>query len=942
MKCKPCSSLFICAAILAVTWMLWRHETIDGRVYMESLIQSKAERAQSRIFREAESEIKALARMAKRAETGKEFSKVEWERDAALYIKHFPFYRVIAWVDVSARSQWVVPGNSSMPELDLFSQERKKIETAGNYDAEITPVIDLGRGEKGFLVYAPILSGREYIVGVFKLREWLNDALSDGFKDFTVSVREKNQEVYRLDNGAGQGWGNDKLLDFFGNPWQISVAPTEQWIKGHRSDVPFNILIFGATMAFLFPLVVYLARTSKYHAEKAESANRELAEQLAINKLTEEFVRASETNYRHIMGLIPDMVYRLDAEGRFTYVSPGAANFGFEPEHLIGKRFDEIVHPDDRHIARYRFNEKRTGERAAQRVEFRILLLEETKNCEVVEIPIHLSASGLYQNKTVGNDGAIFFGTQGIIRDITEHKRARELLLNANNELDQRVNVRTEELAKVNRDLQDEMQTRKTAMIAVQESEQRLQYILDNAPMLVFLKDLRGRYFRVNQYYTAILDMKEKDVLGKTDHDLYPLEIANKLVEDDDTVLESRGGSSEFEETIVTPNGPRIFLAVKFLLNDSTGKPYALCGLCADITERKEAEDVLQKSHRELAQAQKMARMGNWVWDITRNELRWSDEIYRIFGFTPQEFEPTYEAFLARVHPLDRDFVKKSVNDSLYNRVPYDIEHRIVIPDGSIRIVHEQSEITYSEEGDPLRMVGTVQDITEAHRVRRELEISRQRLRELCAHLESVREEERSRIAREVHDDLGQKLTALKIDIAWVKRRIAGESDTLDKLQSMSALADMTIEAVHRITAELRRQILDILGLFQAIEWEAKEFQNRTGVKCWLNLEKDGKLDEQSSTMLFRIFQEAMTNVARHANASNVHITLKEQADNWFLEVRDDGKGITSDQVSNSRSFGLIGIRERVLSLVGEATFSGSPRKGASVTVKLPRHNGKF
>lgn len=1066
-RCEPCLSVFICVGILAVTWVLWQSAIANDRINLESQIKLRTERVQARILEEMRSQIEALVRMAKRWEFQLGFSKYEWEEDAKLYTRHFPFYRAIVWVDeVSVQANWVIPGNNPIQGLDLFSQERKTIDSAEKYNAEITPIIDLGQGEKGFLVYVPIVrgSGKEYIIGVFQLKKWLDDVLSDGSKNYTVSLREKGREIYRLGNGmeASKDWSYSQPVNFFGNLWQISVAPTGKWVGEHRSPTPNNMFLFGVTMAFLLPLLTYLAQRSKYHEKELASANRELAEQLTINKLTEEFTRASETNYRNIMTLIPDMVYRLDPEGRFTYVSPGATGFGFEPEYLIGKHFDEIVHPDDRHIARYRFNEKRTGERVTQRAELRILVSKEAKDCELVETPVQLSAAGIYQSKTGGNGDSVFSGTQGIIRDITEQKRVREWLFSANDELERRVNVRTEALIKVNRNLQSEIKSRENAWMAVQESEQRLLGILGNAPMIIFLKDLKGRYRQINRHYETIMNMKEADILDKTVHDLFPMETANKLVENDRTVLES-GEAREFEETILTPNGPRIFLSIKFLLHDCTGKPYALCGLCSDITERKQAEavalryarildnsfneiyifdsktfrfihvsagarenlgytmeelakltpldlkpeysretfadlvaplysgekpmvvfealhkrrdgtlypvevrlqlsatetppfflaivqditerkqaeDALQKSYKELEQAQKIARLGNWVWSITKNDLHWSDEIYRIFGLTPQKFEATYEAFLAMVHPLDRDFVKKSVNDSLHNRTPYSIDHRIVLPDGSTRMIHEQAEVDYNEDGEPVRMVGTSQDITEQHQVRMELENSRKRLQDLCAHLESVREEERSRIAREVHDELGQKLTALKIDIAWIKRRLAeNESAALDKLQSMSALVDTTIGSVQKITAELRPQILDILGLFAAIEWEAKEFEARTGVKCWLNMRNDVKMDKQRSTTLFRIFQESMTNVARHANASNVHVILKEQEKSLFLEIRDDGKGITPDRISNSKSFGLIGIQERVFLLGGDVAFSGSPEKGTSVTIKLPR-NGK-
>ena len=229
-------------------------------------------------------------------------------------------------------------------------------------------------------------------------------------------------------------------------------------------------------------------------------------------------------------------------------------------------------------------------------------------------------------------------------------------------------------------------------------------------------------------------------------------------------------------------------------------------------------------------------------------------------------------------------------------------------------------------------------DITEHKRFEEELKNSREYLRNLSMHLQSVREEERTRIAREIHDELGQALTALKIDLSWLNNKLPEERKSLlEKTGSMLKLIDSTIQTVRRISSELRPGILDDFGLAAAIEWQAEEFQNRTGIKCEVNLEpEDIIFDQALSTTIFRIFQEAMTNVARHANATRVKVNLKEEAGMLALEVKDNGKGITEEQISSPQSFGLIGIRERAYSFEGEVKISGIPDKGTTVTVIIP------
>jgi signal transduction histidine kinase len=226
----------------------------------------------------------------------------------------------------------------------------------------------------------------------------------------------------------------------------------------------------------------------------------------------------------------------------------------------------------------------------------------------------------------------------------------------------------------------------------------------------------------------------------------------------------------------------------------------------------------------------------------------------------------------------------------------------------------------------------------ERKRAEDKLSLSYERLRNLARHLQSIREEERTCIAREIHDELGQALTALKMDMSWLSNRLAEDKRLLfEKTKSMLNLIDVTLKAVKRISTELRPGLLDDLGLAAAIEWQAEEFQNRTGCKCELTIDpKDIVLDDDRSTAIFRIFQEALTNVARHADATMVKASLIEKADKLELRVEDNGCGITLEQISDPRSFGLIGIRERVHPWGGEVKIKGVRNSGTTVTVTVP------
>jgi signal transduction histidine kinase len=228
--------------------------------------------------------------------------------------------------------------------------------------------------------------------------------------------------------------------------------------------------------------------------------------------------------------------------------------------------------------------------------------------------------------------------------------------------------------------------------------------------------------------------------------------------------------------------------------------------------------------------------------------------------------------------------------------------------------------------------------IAERRRVEAELRMSREQLRNYSSSLWRLREEDRTRIAREVHDHLGQCLTALKMDLAWLARRLDdGPRPVREKVAAMGSDIDGIIRSVKEIWAELRPGILDELGLGAAVEWQAQEFERRTGTRCRFLVEpEDLRLDGERSTALFRIFQEALTNVARHAQATEVEVLLQERPGELMLEVRDNGRGITQEQAEDPRSIGLVGIRERIQAWGGKVEIVGSPGKGTRIRVTAP------
>jgi len=268
----------------------------------------------------------------------------------------------------------------------------------------------------------------------------------------------------------------------------------------------------------------------------------------------------------------------------------------------------------------------------------------------------------------------------------------------------------------------------------------------------------------------------------------------------------------------------------------------------------------------------------------------------------------------------------------------FGLERDYVRKDGTTFPASMNVFIEADEKGDLIRTKTIARDMTEYKRAEAAVRRSREELRNLSAHIQTVLEEERGYIAREIHDELGQTLSRLKLDITWLKKRMSKDQTLLtEKADKMSGLIDSTIHTVQRISSKLRPGVLDYLGLPAAIEWQVNEFKEQTGIGSKIEIGSDVNVEDQNiSIAVFRIFQETLTNIMRHAKANRVDVVLKQEEDTLVLAVKDNGIGIPEDKISTHTSFGLMGIKERARVLSGKVSISGVPGKGTTVTVCIP------
>jgi PAS domain S-box-containing protein len=597
-------------------------------------------------------------------------------------------------------------------------------------------------------------------------------------------------------------------------------------------------------------------------------------------------------------------------------------------------------------------------------------------------------------------------------------------------------------------------------------AETRFRDVLDGIFAFVGLFSTDGVVLDTNQAPLAAGGLLRGDVVGHRFVDLpwfSHSEIERARVSDA-IARAARGESSRFETSVVSAKNGIVHIDAAFApLPGPDGAITRVVGTGVDVTVRRKAENELRRSREAIAEAQRLARLGSWEWNVGTNQVVWSEELFRIYALDPARHVPTYDSFLATVHPDDREHTSTVLRLATENVSAFVYDHRIVRPDGSVRMLHTRGEVVPDREGRVARLVGSCWDITDrwealrraekartdAESARREMEnilervadgfvavdrdcryryinesarrvlgrdpesllgklmwdefpevrghafqracqqaLAEQRpvhvwtyfqpwdrwfegrihpspeglsifftdvteqqkaqenlrasavqLRALAARLSEIREEERKSIARELHDQVGQALTALKLDLEWTRGQLdaGAPAEMRTRFAAMDALLDQTLDTTQRISATLRPAILDDLGLPAALRWQAAEFTQRTGVACQTRLpDADPSLAPATALALFRILQEALTNVARHAGAKNVRIGLTLEGSSAILTIADDGRGIAPDVLSRRTSLGLMGMRERALAFGGTLELSGEPGNGTTVTVCVP------
>lgn len=471
---------------------------------------------------------------------------------------------------------------------------------------------------------------------------------------------------------------------------------------------------------------------------------------------------------------------------------------------------------------------------------------------------------------------------------------------------------------------------------AVPESEPPCRLLVENSPDVIMQIDRDGMILFINHtlpQYTAA------EVIGSHCSKCLSPENAARFLAFTETMF-----SSGKPQTVqIEAAGPTHWLS-RIVPIHREGKVESALVIATDITEQKRAERALLESNELNRRIVEGVSGGIVQVAIDGAICLANEEAQRVLGLRRDQLTNLYVSdFEAKTIYEDGTLCPVSdypVSKCLATgKTQAGITLGVRRPDGTTSwAIYSAMPMQDPESGRLSGAVVTFVDISDRKRVEEELKSSRQQLRDLSVRLQTILEEERSRISREIHDELGQQLTILKMELSSLGKQLSEkEAPVKGRIESMCALVDTTIRTVRKISTEMRPWMLDDLGLTAAIEWQVEEFRNRTGLRCRFTARPEEiTLDPDRSTTVFRIFQETLTNIVRHAGADEIAIRLEKRDDHLLLEVRDNGRGITEAEIANSKSLGLLGIRERALLWGGSVQIRGTPAKGTEVRVKIP------
>lgn len=455
--------------------------------------------------------------------------------------------------------------------------------------------------------------------------------------------------------------------------------------------------------------------------------------------------------------------------------------------------------------------------------------------------------------------------------------------------------------------------------------------LIDSLPGVFYFFDANGKFIRWNKQLEAVTGYLTEEVAAMHPVDFFPAEEKSYIAERIQGVFEK--GVNDADAHFLTKTGEKIPYYFKAVLINYEGGP-CLLGNGIDITERKKAEIELRTSEQKYKLLFDSNPLSMWMLSLPDYKVIDVNEVALLqYGYTREEFLKLSVLDFRPKEDIER--FKTSTNTNFRGIYHAGVWRHVKKNGTRIYVDIVTHDILY--KGQQTRLV-LANDVTEKYIAEEKLKDSYESIRTLTGHLQNVREEERLHIAREIHDELGQLLTVLKMDVSWLHKKIEPDNNLAkEKLSDILSLIDTTVKTVRRIASELRPSLLDDLGLLAAMEWHLEEFERRSGIQTQLHLpETELPLPDSLKIGLFRIFQESLTNVARHSGAKKVFASLIQEDKQLILTIKDNGTGFEEKPTAEKRTLGLLGMKERTMMMGGIYSISGEKGEGTTVTVIVP------
>ena len=887
-------------AAFVCTLVLWRAISVQQAHYIDIGTLLVASDVKNRIERSIGARIRQLERLADRSQIY-EFTEERWKRDAATLLDEAPEFQGVGWADPSLILRWVVPDNQAArigTSLRADAERSRAIDEAlRTYHVVVSRTVDLrAAGRRGFVIYVPVFADGAFqgMVSAGVGGNWLQTILGERFADFQVALLENGEVTNVLgssENAAGSEWTQEQTVDIGGVRWTLRVAPTRDYLRRTDSVLPESSLALGTALATLLGLCTFLFQTARRRARALASSNARLLEDIQARRQVEQALRESERRTRLIIDAIKDCaIYMLDPQGRVGSWNPGAETLnGYTREEILGRHFSVLYAPDR----------------------------EEPPEDELVLAARYGSFEEecWHQRK----DGTRYCGD-----DIISAIRNEDGVLQG--------------FAVVTRDA--------TPRIALREQTERSRdfyfALFSGFPTLVWRADANGACDYLNQAWLDYTGRpREAQLGGGWLEGVHP----DDRKRWQETYEPAFAGRQPFEIEFRLRRADGLFgsmICVGRPYHDMEGKFAGYLCSCYDNTARRAMELALQES--EARYEGMTANVPGMVFELVRDAERRLTFTYvsqggePLTGLPESALRTDANAFFALITPTERTHLEVTLDASATQLTNWYWSGRL-LP------AHETNEKWINIRARPRRLDGGVVwdglvfDDTQARLAQLEIERSREELRSLSRHLQTIREEEKARIAREVHDELGSTLTALKMDLDWLGEHLVGAPAAVgQKRAEIGKLLETAVAATRRIVTDLRPSILDDLGLSAALRWQAAEFRKHTGTRITVETPtSDQGVGRDAALTLFRIFQETLTNVARHARATEVAVNLTLGDSAMVLQIRDNGIGVSEDDLRKPTSHGIRGMRERAQQLGGDVSVSGSPGAGTTVVISVPR-----